>query len=105
VGLPVSLILIAVGAILTWGVNKSPSGLNIHVVGVILMVVGLVGFILSLLWWDRFGGGYFRRGYAGAAPVAGARAGYGRRRTVVEDDVAPPPVAPPPGPPVDPPPY
>ena len=39
-GIGVSLILIAVGAILTWAVNATVSGLDINTVGVILMVVG-----------------------------------------------------------------
>ena len=47
-GTGVSLILIAVGAILTWAVNATVSGLNINTIGVILMVVGLAGLILSL---------------------------------------------------------
>ena len=42
-GTGVSLILIAAGAILTWAVNATVSGLNIHTVGIILMVVGAVG--------------------------------------------------------------
>ena len=45
-----SLVLIAVGAVLRFAVNVSTSGFNIHTVGVILMIVGAVGFILSLLW-------------------------------------------------------
>ena len=45
-----SLVLIAVGAILRFAVNVSTSGFNIHTVGVILMIVGAVGFIVSLLW-------------------------------------------------------
>ena len=45
-----SLLLIAVGAVLRFAVNVSTSGFNIHTVGVILMIVGVVGFILSLLW-------------------------------------------------------
>lgn len=45
-----SLLLIAVGAILRFAVNVSTSGFNLHTVGVILMIVGAVGFILSLLW-------------------------------------------------------
>ena len=45
-----SLFLIAVGAVLRFAVNVSTSGFNIHTVGVILMIVGAVGFILSLLW-------------------------------------------------------
>jgi Domain of unknown function (DUF6458) len=51
-----SLLLIAVGAILRFAVNVSTSGFNIHTVGVILMIVGAIGAILSLIWmtmWDR----------------------------------------------------
>ena len=106
-GIAVSLLLIAFGAILTWAVNKEPSGLDLDAVGVILMVVGLVGFVLSLVWWQSWwGGGYFRRtayvreadpryDYRAAPPAAPD----GRRRTVVEEEdvpVAPPPPGPPP---------
>jgi hypothetical protein len=100
-GIPVSLILIAVGAILTFAVNQdSSSSVDIDVVGWILMAVGLVGLLLSLLSWERFGPGYWgwhRRGYA-YDPARPPAAGYGRRRTVVEDEgpVAPPADAPPP---------
>lgn len=45
-----SLLLIAVGAILRFAVNVSTSGFNVHTVGVILMIVGVVGLLLSLLW-------------------------------------------------------
>jgi hypothetical protein len=45
-----SLFLIAVGAILRFAVSVSTHGLNIHTVGVILMIVGGVGLIISLLW-------------------------------------------------------
>jgi hypothetical protein len=45
-----SLFLIAVGAVLRFAVNVTTNGFNIHTVGVILMIVGAVGFILSLLW-------------------------------------------------------
>ena len=55
-GLGVSLILIAAGAILTWAVNATVSGLNIHTIGVILMVVGIVGLLLSLMFWSSWGG-------------------------------------------------
>ena len=55
-GIGVSLILIAVGAILTWAVDVSSSGVNIHLVGVILLVVGAVGCLLSLIFWSSWGG-------------------------------------------------
>jgi len=45
-GLGVSLFLIAAGAILTWAVNATVSGLDINTIGVILLVVGIVGLVL-----------------------------------------------------------
>ena len=72
-GIGVSLILIAAGAILTWAVNATVSGLNIHTIGVILMVVGIVGLLLSLMFWSSWGG------------PAGVR-----RRTTYVDDGPPP---------------
>jgi hypothetical protein len=55
-GLGVSIFLIAIGAILTWAVNAEVSGLDITAVGVILLVVGAVGLLLSLLFWSSWGG-------------------------------------------------
>jgi hypothetical protein len=52
-----SLVLLAAGAILTWAVSATVSGVNIHVVGVILMVVGAIGLVLSLLLASSLGGG------------------------------------------------
>ena len=72
-GIGVSLILIAAGAILTWAVEATVSGLDINTVGVILMVVGVIGLVLSLMFWSSWGG------------VGGSR----RRSTYVED--SPPP--------------
>ena len=51
-----SLLLIAVGAILKYAVEDSVSGINLPTVGVILMIVGAVGLLLSLLYmtmWNR----------------------------------------------------
>ena len=68
-GLGVSLILIAVGAILTWAVEATVSGLDINAIGLILMIVGIVGGLLSLIFWSSwFGPGYFRA-YAAEAPA------------------------------------
>jgi uncharacterized protein (DUF58 family) len=55
-GISVSLILVAVGAILTWAVTTTVSGVDINVVGVILMIVGAAGLILSMLFWSSWGG-------------------------------------------------
>jgi hypothetical protein len=53
-GIGVSLFLIAVGAILAWAVEVSASGIDINMVGIILMVVGGIGLLLSLLFWSSF---------------------------------------------------
>ena len=55
-GFGVSLILIAVGAILTWAVTAEVSGVEVQTVGVILMVVGLAGGLISLMFWSSWGG-------------------------------------------------
>ena len=74
-GFGASLILIAVGAILTWAVHPQHSGtVDVNTVGVILMVVGLVGFLLSLAFWSTWWGpGYFRRSYGTEGPARGRR--------------------------------
>jgi hypothetical protein len=55
-GITTSILLTAVGAVLTFAVNASSSGFNIHTVGVILVVVGIVGFVASLVFWSSWGG-------------------------------------------------
>jgi hypothetical protein len=69
-GLGVSLFLIAAGAILTWAVNATVSGLELNTIGVILMVVGVVGLVLSMIFWSSWGGwgGTRRRTYVENAP-------------------------------------
>jgi hypothetical protein len=56
-----SLVLLAAGAILTWAVTATVSGVNIHVVGVILMAVGALGVILSLAFLSSARSGVRRR--------------------------------------------
>ncbi|MDQ1702734.1 MAG: hypothetical protein QOF57_1986 [Frankiaceae bacterium] len=60
-GIGVSIFLIAVGAILKFAVNVHSSGFNIATVGVILMVVGAIGLLMSTLifgsWRNRTVGG------------------------------------------------
>ncbi|HZQ66453.1 MAG TPA: DUF6458 family protein [Gaiellaceae bacterium] len=61
-GLGVSLILIAVGAILAWAVHVSSSGFDVNTIGVILLVVGIIGALLSMVFWSSWAGpGYFTR--------------------------------------------
>jgi len=70
-GFGIGLLMTAAGAILIWAVNVSSSTVNVHAVGWVLFVLGLVGMLLSLVFWSSWAGpGYFS----------------GRRRTVVDDD-------------------
>ena len=44
-----SLFLIAIGAILYWAVTLRLEGVNVHMVGLILMVIGAIGLLFSLV--------------------------------------------------------
>src|SRR6266702_4032531 len=58
-----SMFLIAVGAILRYAVTATVSGIDLTTVGLILMIVGIVGLVLSLLWmliWSPRRGGLVR---------------------------------------------
>lgn len=75
-GLGVGILLAAVGAVLAFAVNATVSGVNIHAVGWILLIVGIVGILLSMIFWSSWAGpGYFTS----------------RRRTYVEEGPAAPP--------------
>jgi hypothetical protein len=57
-GIGTSLLLIAVGAILRFAVTDSISGISLATVGLILLIVGIVGLIISLFMtqmWNRGG--------------------------------------------------
>ena len=95
-GIVISLILVAFGAILTWAVNSSGGTVDPQVVGVILIVMGIVVFAISLvLWRTWWGAGFWGGWYDQGPPVARRRAyaPYARRRTTtyVEDEPPPPP--------------
>lgn len=50
-GIGVSIFLIAVGAILAFALNVDVSGVDLSVVGYILMIVGLIGLIMTAFIW------------------------------------------------------
>ena len=56
-GIGVSVFLLALGAILAFAVHATVSGIDINTIGVILMVVGAVGLLISLMFWSTLGFG------------------------------------------------
>jgi Domain of unknown function (DUF6458) len=57
VGLGTSIFLIALGAILRFAVTATVAGVSIQTIGVILMVVGVIGLVLSFIFWSSWGWG------------------------------------------------
>jgi hypothetical protein len=56
-GIGVSLILIAAGAILAFAIDVSTSSaFNLHTIGIILLVVGAIGVVMSMIFWSSWGG-------------------------------------------------
>lgn len=55
-GIGASLVVFAIGAILRFATTVHTTNFNVHTIGVILMVVGAVGFIISLFFWGSWGG-------------------------------------------------
>ena len=83
-GFGISLLLIAVGAVLAFAVNATVSGLDITTVGVILMVVGGIGLLASLAFWSSWGGFHSsRRTYVSDAGYPVERE---TQRTVIRED-------------------
>jgi len=74
-GLGVGIFLAAAGAILAFAVTDNVNGVDLVTVGWILMIVGIVGIVLSMLFWSSWAGpGYWSS----------------RRRTTYVDDAPPP---------------
>ena len=53
-GIGVSVFLIAVGAIMSFALDVQTKGINLDTVGVILMIVGALGLLVSMLFWSSF---------------------------------------------------
>lgn len=62
-GIGASIFLIAVGAILAFAVNVDVGGVDINVIGWILLIVGILGLAITALFWGR------RRTVVPAPPV------------------------------------
>jgi hypothetical protein len=93
-GIAVSILLIAVGAVLTWGVTAEAEGLDINAIGVILLIVGILGLVVSMIFWSTWGGVHRRSVYVEGGPVRRRTVEPRRETTVVEEDeivTGPPP--------------
>jgi hypothetical protein len=55
-GIGLSLLLVMAGAIMRFAVTVQGHGFNMHTTGVILMVVGAIGVVLSIVFWASWGG-------------------------------------------------
>jgi hypothetical protein len=73
-GTAMSIVMIAVGAILRFAVSVTTTGFNLHSIGLILMILGALSLLLSIMFWSTWGG--FN---------AGAGGGYRRQRRVTQD--------------------
>jgi len=61
-GLGVGIFLAAAGAVLAFAVTDNVSGVDIHTIGWILLIVGIIGVVLSMIFWSSWAGpGYFSR--------------------------------------------
>jgi hypothetical protein len=67
-GISVSILLVAAGAILAFAVNTDASGVNLNTIGWILLAVGAAGALISMTAWSSWGG-------------------FGRRDRVARDDL------------------
>ena len=73
-----SLFFLAVGAILTFAIDTTVSGVDLDTIGVILMVIGLLGMLFSLVLWDN---------WSPRATRVDDDVVVGRRDVVIDDEV------------------
>ena len=55
-GIGVSILLAAIGAVLIWGVSYEVAGVDVDAIGWILLIVGAIGALLSMIFWSSWGG-------------------------------------------------
>ena len=72
-GVALSIVMIAAGAILRFAVSVTTTGFNLHTIGVILIILGGVSLLISIAFWSSWGG------------FGGNGGSYRRTRRVVND--------------------
>src|SRR4029453_18713657 len=63
-GIGVGIFLMVLGAILAFAVKTDVPGINVNTLGVILLLIGLVAFVYSLVFWSALTPWGRRRGNA-----------------------------------------
>ena len=71
----VSIFLMVLGAILAFAVKADTPGINVNVLGIILLLIGVVSLLYTLLFWSSYSPLRRRRGV--------------RRRTALEERPGP----------------
>lgn len=79
-GIVLSMLMIAAGAIMRFAVTTEGNGFNVGTTGMVLMVVGVIGAVLSIAFWASWGG--FRHQ---TAVVESPGTASGREHTVVRE--------------------
>jgi hypothetical protein len=72
-GSALSIVMIAVGAVLRFAVSVTTTGFNLHSIGLILIILGAVSLVISIVFWSSWGG------------FGGGTGGYRRQRRVTQD--------------------
>jgi hypothetical protein len=72
-GIALSIVMIAAGAILRFAVSVTTTGFNLHSIGLILIILGIVSLVISIMFWSSRGG------------FGGGGGGYRRQRRVTHD--------------------
>jgi hypothetical protein len=72
-GVAMSIVMIAAGAILRFAVSVTTTGFNLHSIGLILIILGAISLLISIMFWSTWGG------------FGGGGGGYRRQRRVTQD--------------------
>lgn len=85
-GIVTSMLMIAVGGIMRFAVTAQGRGFNVHTTGMVLLIVGVLGTLLSIGFWASWGG-FGRAGGRGTVPGGQGAAVSGERTVVREREV------------------
>jgi hypothetical protein len=88
-GIVVSMVLITAGAVMRFAVSAQAQGFNVHTTGMVLMVMGVIGALLSIGFWASWGG-FGGMGRRSTATGVSATVVSSQPRAVTSTAVTPP---------------